>query len=301
MRRVSVASGQPQITIGTDAHKRVHAAVARDDAGGELAQWRGPNRAEGWRQVAAWAALGPDCRWGLAGAWNDGRGLAQFLVEAGVVVHEVNPRWTAQRRRTARTRGKRDRLDARAVAPLVRGAAGTLPAVAADGATATRELLVTERDAAVAEATRRRNQVQQVLLHRDPEYPAQQLPKVRTKAGLCAPERDETADRRPLQQRRAGTVRRLAQRLRLAQEHARFLAAQIRGLAAPRFAPLAQICGSDLLTAGTLAGILGPGRRCAADAPLAAYVGAAPPETAAAERVRYRLNRGGNRRLNAIR
>jgi hypothetical protein len=29
------------ITIGVDAHERVHAAVALDDAGGELAQWRG--------------------------------------------------------------------------------------------------------------------------------------------------------------------------------------------------------------------------------------------------------------------
>jgi transposase len=289
------------ITIGVDAHKRVHAAVALDDAGGALAQWRGPNSADGWQQVAAWAAaLGPDCRWGIDGAWNYGRGLAQSLVEAGVVVYAVNPRWTAQRRRTARTRGKSDRLAARAVALLVRGESGTLPAVAADDATATLELLVTERDDAVAEATRLRNQVHQVLLHRDPEYTAP-LPKLRTKAGLCALERYATADRRPLQQQRAGTVRRLAQRLRLAQEHARFLAAQVRELAAPRFAPLAQICGIDLLTAGTLAGILGPGRRCATDAQLAAYAGAAPLETSSAERVRYRLNRGGNRRLNAIR
>ncbi|MBA3358883.1 MAG: IS110 family transposase [Thermoleophilaceae bacterium] len=288
------------ITIGVDAHKRVHAAVALDDAGGELAQWRGPNSAEGWQQVAAWAAaLGPDCRWGIEGAWNYGRGLAQFLVEAGVVVYEVNPRWTAQRRRTARTRGKSDRLDARAVALLVRGEASTLPAVAADDVTATLELLSTERDDAVAEATRLRNQVHQVLLHLDPEYTAH-LPKLRTKAGLRALERYETADPRPLQQQRAGTVRRLGQRLRLAQEHARYLAAQIRELAASRFAPLAQICGIDLLTAGTLAGILGPGRRFATDAQLAAYAGAAPLETSSAERVRYRLNRGGNRRLNAI-
>ena len=55
-----------------------------------------------------------------------------------------------------------------------------------------------------------------------------------------------------------------------------------------------------MLTAAALAGILGPGRRFATDAQLAAYAGVAPQETSSAERVRHRLNRGGNRRLNAI-
>ncbi len=69
----------------------------------------------------------------------------------------------------------------------------------------------------------------------------------------------------------------------------------------PRFAPLARICGIELLTAAALAGILGPGRRCATAAQRAAYAGVAPLEASSAERVRHRLNRGGNRRLNAIR
>lgn len=36
------------ITIGVDAHKRIHVAVAVDDAGRELGQWRGANSAEWW-------------------------------------------------------------------------------------------------------------------------------------------------------------------------------------------------------------------------------------------------------------
>ncbi len=288
------------ITIGVDAHKRVHAAVAVDTAGREVGRWRGPNSAEGWRQVVAWAAgLGPDCRWGIEGAWNYGRGLAQFLVAAGAAVYEVNPRWTAASRRQARTRGKSDRLDARAVALLVWREAATLPVVAADDETAALELLVTEREGAVAEATRLRNQLHQLLLQLDPEYAAR-LPKLRTKAGVRALETYETTAASPVQQHRAGAVRRLAQRLRLVQEQADALARQIRDLAAPRFTPLTQICGIDLLTAGALAGILGPGRRFASDAQLAAYAGAAPLEASSAERVRHRLNRGGNRRLNAI-
>jgi len=35
------------ITIGLDAHKRAHVAVAVDEAGRELGQWRGTNSAEG--------------------------------------------------------------------------------------------------------------------------------------------------------------------------------------------------------------------------------------------------------------
>ncbi len=56
------------LTIGVDAHKGVHVAVALDEAGREVARWRGPNSVEDWRQLAAWAAgLGDTCRWGIEG------------------------------------------------------------------------------------------------------------------------------------------------------------------------------------------------------------------------------------------
>ncbi len=247
-----------------------------------------------------WAtALGMPCCWGIAGAWNYGRGLAQYLVAAEAQVYEVNPRRTARERRRARKVEKSDRLDARAVALLVWREAATLPVVAADDETAVLELLVTEREGAVAEATRLRNQLRQILLQLDPEH-RECLPRLRTSAGVDAATSYATDDPSPLAQHRAGAVRRLALRLQLALEQAKALACPIEALARARFAPLTQICGIDLLTAGTLAGIRGPGRRFATDAPLAAYAGAAPLETSSAERVRHRLNRGGNRRLNAI-
>jgi transposase len=156
-------------TIGVDAHKQVNMTVAIDAAGREVARWRGPNTPEGWRQLAAWAsALGGDTRWGIAEAWNYGRGLAQFLVEAGASVYEVSARWTAAGRRRARTPGKSDGLDARAVALAVWREAGTLPTVTADDETGILDLLVSERDGVVAEATRLRNQVHQLLLQLDP-------------------------------------------------------------------------------------------------------------------------------------
>jgi transposase len=288
------------LTIGVDAHKGVHVAVAVDEAGREVARWRGPNSVEGWRQLAAWAAgLGDTCRWGIEGAWNYGRGLAQHLVEAGTAVYEVNPRWTAAGRRAARRRDKSDRLDARAVALLVWREAASLPAVAAEDDTAVLELLVTEREGALAEATRLRNQLHQLLLQLDPEY-TRHLPALTSQAGLRAVEGYTSADGGAVQQQRAAAVRRLAQRLRLALAQAKALAAQIGALAARHCAPLTERCGVGLLTAGALAGILGPGRRFGSDAQLAAYAGVAPLEASSAERVRHRLNRTGNRRRNAI-
>jgi transposase len=104
----------------------------------------------------------------------------------------------------------------------------------------------------------------------------------------------------PLVQARVATVRRLAQRLRLALQQADELATQIRQHSQTRFVALTRICGVSLLTAGALAGILGPGQRFRTEAQLAAYAGVAPLEASSAGRVRHRLNRGGNRRLNAI-
>jgi transposase len=291
------------LSIGVDAHKRVHEAVALDAAGLAVGRRRVANSAAGWRELLAWAKeLGGAAaarRWAIEGAWGYGRGLAQHLVAAGETVYEVSPRWTAEARKSARRPGKSDALDAQAVARLVLQDATTLPPVGAEDATAVLDLLTAEREAALAEATRLRNQLHHLLLQLDPEYEAH-LPALRTAAGLAAVEGYAAPGPRDLDQQRAAAVRRLAQRLRLAVDQAEALAAQIRARAQAGFVALTRLCGVSLLTAGALAGILGPGRRFATDARLAAYAGVAPLEASSAGRVRHRLNRGGNRRLNAI-
>ena len=288
------------ITIGVDAHKGLHVALALDDAGRVVGQWRGANDRAGWVDLHRWAAeLGGRRQWGIEGAWNYGRGLAQHLVEAGEAVYDVNARLTAAGRRGARRRGKSDGLDAQAVAEVLRREGAALPRVGAEDETAILDLLVTERDGALAEATRLRNQLHELLLQLDPEYRAR-LPRLTSRAGVAALERYASPGERPLDLERAAAVRRLAQRLRLALDQADELARRIRARAEAGFSPLTGLCGVSLLTAGALAGILGPGRRFATEAQLAAYAGVAPLEASSAGRVRHRLNRGGNRRLNAI-
>jgi transposase len=197
------------LTIGVDAHKQVHQALALDDTGTVLGSWRGANTPDQWQQLLAWAAIFPGPRqWGIEGAWNYGRGLAQFLVAHDEIVFEVNPRWTAGGRRRARKAGKSDRLDAHAVAKLVRDEGTSLPTVTAEDETAVLDLLVTEREAAMAEATRLRNQLHQVLLQVDPDYKAH-LPSLTSAAGLRAVEHYTIATANVLQCQRAAAIRRL--------------------------------------------------------------------------------------------
>lgn len=288
------------ITIGVDAHKKVHQAMAVDSTGETISQCRVANSPDGWLRLSAWAAeQGIPRRWGIEGAWSYGRGLAQYLVAAGNTVYEINPRWTAISRRSGRKPGKTDRLDASAVALLVIRESTSLPLVFAEDETVVIDLLASEREAALAEATRLRNQIHALLLQVDPEY-RDRLPTINSKAGLRALVAFAPLSDEPLQRERAAAVRRLAARLQLALSQASELGERIERMAETDYAPLTQICGVSLLTAGTLAGILGPGRRFASDAQLAAYAGVAPLEASSAGHVRHRLNRGGNRRLNAV-
>jgi transposase len=299
-RSHAITKGGQMITIGIDAPKQVHVAVALNESGQQIGQWRGNNSRGGWGELHHWAMeQGNARRWGSEGAGNYGRGLAQHLVMAGEQVYDVNPRWTAQSRRRARTLAKNDRLDAQAVAMLVWREGEALPAVAAEDTTALLDLLVTQRDDVLAEATRLRNQIHQLLLQLDPEYRLH-LPKLQSRAGMKAIADYVALEDTPLQHARAAAVRRLAARLQLALQQAEELAEQIERIAAARSMPLTQLCGINLLTAGMLAGVLGPGQRFATDAQLAADAGVAPLEASSAAHLRHRLNRGGNRRLNAI-
>jgi transposase len=288
------------ITIGVDPHKRLHVAQAVNESGRDVAEWRGPNSPAGWARLFEWAAgLGNERQWGIEGAGSYGRGLAQQLVELDETVYDINPRWTALRRRSARKPGKTDKLDARAVALVVRQEAGSLPRVLPEDQTGLLDLLTTERENAVAETTRLRNQIHAHLMQIDPEYQVK-VPSLKSKAGLNALDNYSSPLPGVLRAQRAIVVHRLAQRLRLALQQAEELETQIKELAEASFSPLTRCVGVNLITAGTLAGILGPGNRFASDAQLAAYSGVAPLETSSAGQVRHRLNRGGNRRLNAI-
>ena len=83
--------------IGIDAHKRVHQAVVLS-VDGVVAQKVIANTPVGWTGLIQWASAWPERVWAVEGSGSLGRGVAQFLARHSERVHEVNPRWTAQRR-----------------------------------------------------------------------------------------------------------------------------------------------------------------------------------------------------------
>lgn len=286
------------LTIGIDAHKRVHQAVAIDDAGRERARWRGGTTAPELQRLIAWAtALAEDRRWGIEGSGQYGRVLAQQLVATGELVVEVNPRLTAGMRRTGRQRGKSDRLDALAVA-RVAAQEEDLPAVRVDDAAAVFAELAVDRASARDAATALRNELHQVL-HQLRAIDVRAWPDLTDPAAVATLETYQAPAGDALAAVRAGRVRHLAARLALALAQVQATTAAIEELAQPALQPLDELCGVAPLTAGLLAAELGS-RHFATDAQLASYAGVAPLEASSGEHPRHRLNRGGNRQLNAL-
>lgn len=126
------------------------------------------------------------------------------------------------------------------------------------------------------------------------------MPALKSATSLAILKYYEAPDERPLSEARVAAVQRLTERLALAPAQSEEIARKIRALAAVHFAPLTTLRGVNLLTAGTLAGIPGHGRRFVSDAALASYAGVSPLQASSAGHPRHRLNRGGDRRLNAV-
>jgi transposase len=288
------------LTIGVDAHKELLVAVGVDQDGTELEGWTGTNGATDWKALAAWArSLSAERVWGIEGSGNYGRGLAQYLVQHQELVYEINPRLTAAVRKRNRQPGKSDRRDALAIARAVRQEGNRLPRVYPDDVTAVVALLTAEREDALAEATRLRNQLHQVLGQLDPDY-QQSWPSLRDLASLDELVNDPPAAETELAKAQVAMVCRVASRLALLEGQIAELAGEIEAQATTHYAGLTTLCGVGLLTAGMLAGLLGPAERFASDAHLAAYAGVAPLEASSAGVLRHRLNRTGNRQLNML-
>jgi len=282
------------VWVGIDAHKKVLVAVAVDDAGQEVSSWRAHNRTSDWQDCSDWIkGIRGVSAVGIEGAYSYGRGLAQWLVGQTFIVYDVNPRWTAGYRKTARRQHKTDPLDARAVASVVRRDAPDLPQVHADDVSSLLQVMVSERDAAQSESVRLRNQLHDHFFQLGVELKALDATKLRkVLAQLPAPAT-------PLDSQRLVAIERLAARCFLALADVSRYTTEIEAIAKEHFAPLVEIHGIGLLTAGVIASHLGPQARFVSEGQVAAYAGVAPIEVSSAGKDRHRLNRSGCRKLNA--
>jgi len=286
------------IVIGTDTHKRTHTVEAANSATGEL---RGgltaPARTPGFAQLLDWGReLDTERIWAIEDCRHVSGSLERFLLSRGERVVRVPPKMMGQSRRGERTRGKSDQIDAAAIArAAIKEGPETLPAAHLDEKALQLKLLLDHRE----DLVRARSSDQQRLrwhlhdLWPDYEIPAGALDRL---VWL-----DRIAGRlaRAEQTTRVAIARELVVEIRRRTRRASELQRQITALAGDYAPRLLELPGCAGLTAAKLIAETAGAERFSSDAKLARLAGVAPIPASSGKTNRHRLDRGGNRQLNA--
>lgn len=297
-------------TVGVDPHKKTLSACIIDERGGVLDVAHFKVSGDGHRALEAWARrLGPVATWGIEGASSLGRHTSIFLIERGHDVRDVCPNRTNQRGR-GRHQGKTDRLDAERIARETQSSPATPMAFKRAGGDSgpdeTAELLALWHNA-------RRSLT---------KLRVQLLSEVETLL-LALPEeiRDELPDTKGIRPRLAALIAQdrstrwdgpTELRLRILDHHAELIAEvvkqdkeaahQLDVLVKRRGSTLGELCGLATRAVTELLVEVGDPRRFT-EGGFARFNGTAPIPASSGEGsgppVRHRLNRGGNRRVNA--
>jgi transposase len=281
------------VTLGVDAHKRSHSLVAVDDAGRQLGAHTVAAISAGHLEALRWARRWREHRWAVEDCRHVTRNLEKDLLSAGEVVVRVPPQVAADGRRSLRERGKSDPIDALAVARAALRES-FLPEAHLDDRSRSVKLLLDHREDLVGERTRIQNRLQWLLHELEPEFQV---------ANGALSRRPAIRRVEALLQERTGVVAELARELttRTAQLSLRIdeLEQQL-ALVMPTLAPsLLALPGCGVLTAAKLVGETADARRFRSRAAFAMHNGTAPIPASSGNQQRHRLNRGGNRQLNA--
>ncbi|WNG86076.1 IS110 family transposase [Mycobacterium sp. ITM-2016-00317] len=284
------------VVVGTDVHKRTHTFVAVDAVGRKLAEKVVPATTGGHLKALAWARqeFGNDLLWGIEDCRNLSARLERDLLTAGQSVVRVAPKLMSQSRASARTRGKSDPIDALAVAQAVLRHPD-LPIAAHDAISRELKLLTDRREDLVCQRTSTINRLRQRVHELDPA--AEPKPASLHRANPCAVlsawldtqsgvlaelARDELADVMRLTEAIDALAARIGERVR-------------------EVAPsLLALPGCGELTAAKIVGETATISRFRSEAAYARHTGTAPiPVWSGNTAGRVRLNRSGNRQLNA--
>lgn len=286
------------IVIGSDPHKRSYTFSAVVAGIGELRSSETMQASTaGHERMLAWArGLDADRVWAVEDCRHVSGKLERFLLARGERVVRVPPKLMAGRRRGLRQRGKSDPIDSLAVArAALEEGIETLPVAALEGPAREVKLLLDHREDLVAERTRIQNRLRWLIHDRWPELelPTGCLDRMiwleRLSGRLQRAAQD--ADIRVMRHQ----VRRLKDLTREATAIERELGLLIKGLQ-PR---LLELPGVGTLTAAKLIAEIAGIERFGSHAKLARLAGIAPIPAQTGNSTRVRLDRGGNRQLNA--
>jgi transposase len=283
------------VVVGADVHKRKHTFVAVDEVGRKLGEKTVNATTAGHIAAIMWARelFGTDLIWGIEDCRNLSARLERDLFNADQKVVRVPTKLMHAVRKSARTRGKSDPIDAEAVARAVLREPD-LPIASHDEVSRELKLLTDRREILVVQRTSAINRLRWHVHELDPEQaPAPRVLKAAkhqqalaawldTQPGLVAElARTELADIIAL----SAQINALAERIR---QRVRVLAPQLLELAG---------CGE--LTAAKFFGEAAAVSRFKSEAAFACHAGVAPiPVWSGASEGRVRLSRSGNRQLN---
>ena len=286
------------IVLGADTHKHSHTIAAVSAATGELIGERTvPVGVKGFAALVVWAReLGSERVWALEDCRHVSGSFERFLIERGERVLRVTTKLMADSRRRARGRGKSDSIDAVAVArAALREGLDALPAAQLDGPELDLRLLVDHRERLVRQRVALNNTLQ---WHLHDIWPELRLPGSSLFYGNWGPRvarrlaRAEQTMRVRIARDELRRIRELSQTIKALETEIAQLVAQIAPqlLSEPGFGPL---------TAAKLVGEIAGADRFASDAKLARAAGVAPIPVSSGKTNRQRLDRGGNRQINA--
>ena len=281
------------VVLGTDAHKRSHTVVAVDEAGAEIGSVTVAATPEGHLRLVKWAARWEQRRWAIEDCRALSRRLEADLLTVGELVVRVPPKLMAGVRRSARTRGKSDPIDALAVArAAIREP--DLPVAQLDGPSRDLRLLVDYRESLVKDRTAAQNRLRWRLHELEPGYdPAPgSLNRYKTLEKIDQLLTVHTSMVATLGRREVTRIRELT---REANQLERDISVRVVEIAPSLLA----LPGCGGLTAAKLVGEAADISRFKSRDAYAMWAGVAPIPVWSANNQRFRLNRGGNRQTNA--
>jgi transposase len=280
------------IVIGVDVHKRSLTAAAVDQSGRLLAE---QTLAGGEDGLVAWAAgLSAERLWAVEDCRHVTGALERQLLAAGERLVRVPPKLTAPERRTGRTRGKSDAIDALAAARAALREPNLDRPRPGEERLRELKLLVVHRDDLVDERRRCQQRLRWHLHQLDASLTVPpgaldrqvQLERV----GRWLARREQSVQAR--------IARDLVSRCRSLGRAISELERELATLTAQTAPALLELPGCGALTAAKLLCEIGPIDRFQTDAQLARHGGVAPLEASSGRTRRHRLDRGGNRQLN---
>jgi transposase len=286
------------IVLGADTHKRSHTLAAINVATGQVLGDKtvqvGPR---GFATLLGWArGLDGQRVWALEDCRHVSGALERFLLGRGERVVRVSTRLMAASRRSSRQRGKSDQIDAVSVARAALAAGiETLPTAALAGVELDIRLLVDHRERLVRTRVALNSTLQWNLHDLWPELA---LPG----GALFSKKWTSKIARRLARAEQTMRVRIARDELRRVRELTHTINAleiEIAGLVAQVAPQLVAERGCGPLTAAKLVGEIAGADRFATDAKLARAAGIAPVPASSGRADRHRLDRCGNRQINA--